>query len=102
MQRVNYCVKALKQFITIFKWYKKNLSRFCSDPSREPWNFHPNLVFERFHAFLERLNTIQWFFNTVLEFNKLEKVEIGGIKGKKLIENIDKLLKGLLNFENAC
>lgn len=42
------------------------------------------MVFERFNAFLERLRTIQWFFNTVLEFSKLEKVEIGGIKGRNL------------------
>lgn len=46
------------------------------------WTFHPNAVFERFNAFLERLNTIQWFFSTVIEFLKLEKVEIGGLKGR--------------------
>lgn len=34
--------------------------------------------------FLERLNTIQWFFKTVLEFQKLEKIEIGGMKGRVL------------------
>lgn len=48
------------------------------------WTFHPNAVFERFNAFLERLNTIQWFFSTVIEFLKLEKVEIGGLKGRQL------------------
>lgn len=41
------------------------------------WTFHPNAVFERFNAFLDRLATIQWFFFTVIEFLKLEKVEIG-------------------------
>lgn len=48
------------------------------------WTFHPNAVFERFNAFLDRLHTIQWFFYTVIEFLKLEKVEIGGLKGRIL------------------
>lgn len=48
------------------------------------WTFHPNAIFERFNAFLDRLNTIQWFFSTVIEFLKLEKVEIGGLKGRQL------------------
>uniref|UniRef100_A0A6P7G4P0 Dynein beta chain, ciliary-like n=1 Tax=Diabrotica virgifera virgifera TaxID=50390 RepID=A0A6P7G4P0_DIAVI len=88
MQRVSYCVKALKQFISIFKRYKRNLTTYFPNGRQEPWNFHPNLVFERFYAFLERLKTIQWFFNTVLEFNKLEKVEIGGIKGRILSSRV--------------
>lgn len=36
------------------------------------------------NKFLGRLHTIQWFFKTVLEFQKLEKIEIGGMKGKVL------------------
>lgn len=30
------------------------------------------------------MHTIQWFFYTVIEFLKLEKVEIGGLKGRIL------------------
>lgn len=52
------------------------------------WTFHPNAVFERLNSFLDRLNTIQWFFCTVIEFLKLEKVEIGGLKGRQLSSRI--------------
>lgn len=52
------------------------------------WTFHPNAVFERFNAFIERLITIQWFFSTVIEFLKLEKVEIGGLRGRQLSSKI--------------
>lgn len=34
------------------------------------------------------MNTIQWFFSTVIEFLKLEKVEIGGLKGRQLSSKI--------------
>lgn len=88
MQRVNICVKTLKEFSTICEYYKNNLLRIFSSYNPDPWNFPPNIVFERFKAFLERLDTIQWFFNTVIEFNKLEKIEIGGIKGRSLSSRI--------------
>lgn len=84
MQRVNLCINTFKQFSLLFKVYKHNLHRFFTDREPDTWNFHRNMVFERFDAFVERLKTIKWFFNTVLEFNKLEKIEIGGIKGRSL------------------
>lgn len=89
MQRVHLCIVTLKQFLNIFNIYKNNLHKFYKE-EREPelWNFHQNIVFDRFNAFLHRLETIQWFFNTVLEFSKLEKVEIGGIKGRILSTRI--------------
>ena len=40
---------------------------------------------------MERLNTLQEFFLTAIQFLKLEKVEIGGIRGKALTTNINKV-----------
>lgn len=85
MQRLNLSLEILKEFRTLFEEYKVNLSTFFQPPRTYlPWTFHPNAVFERFNAFIERLHTIQWFFSTVIEFLKLEKVEIGGLKGRQL------------------
>ncbi|XP_022915026.2 dynein beta chain, ciliary isoform X1 [Onthophagus taurus] len=84
MQRIGITIRHLKRFFSLFTYYKENLQRFYKDRPPELWTFHPNTVFERFFAFLERLQTIQWFFNTILEFSKLEKVEIGGLKGRNL------------------
>lgn len=33
-------------------------------------------------------HVVQWFFDTVLEFMKLERVEIGGLKGRALSSRI--------------
>ena len=74
------------------------------------------MVFHRFDSFLNRLNTMVEFFNTAVQvhnkqftlhiirtlsweniqinfpqFLKLEKVEIGGIRGKALTSNINKV-----------
>lgn len=74
----------MKKFKNTFEYFKENLSKYFVDRRVIPWTFHPNVVFERLNRFLDRLNTIQWFFKTVLEFQKLEKIEIGGMKGRVL------------------
>lgn len=90
MQRLTLCIRTLKHFRLLFDEYRENLDGFFIPHQRSPlyWTFHPNAVFDRFNAFLERLNTIQWFFCTVIEFLKLEKVEIGGLKGRQLSSKI--------------
>ncbi|KAH1023596.1 hypothetical protein HUJ04_012770 [Dendroctonus ponderosae] len=88
MQRVGLCINTMKQFMSLFKIYKLNLARFFHGREPRLWNFDAKMVFERLDAFKERLQTIQWFFNTVLEFSKLEKVEIGGIKGRTLSSRV--------------
>lgn len=74
----------MKKFKGTFEYFKDNLYKYFNDRRVVPWTFHPNFVFERMNKFLGRLNTIQWFFKTVLEFQKLEKIEIGGMKGRVL------------------
>lgn len=88
LQRVSTCVRVMKRFHSIFTLYKENIDWFFKDREPEPWNFHPNVVFERYNAFLSRLETISWFFNTVLEFTRLERVEIGGMKGRVLSNRV--------------
>lgn len=74
----------MKKFRNTFEYFKERLPNYFVDRTVIPWTFHPNVVFERMNRFLDRLNTIQWFFKTVLEFQKLEKIEIGGMKGRVL------------------
>lgn len=88
MQRISLSIQILKYFRSIFDEYKENLDPFFGENIVVNWTFHPNAVFQRFNDFLDRLNTIQWFFHTVIEFLKLEKIEIGGLKGRILSTRI--------------
>lgn len=67
-------------------------------PHAPPWTFNPSVVFTRFDAFLRRLNDIEWLFNTVMEFSKLEKIEIGGIQGGSLSARITNVYKEFQNL----
>ena len=52
------------------------------------WEFQEHLIFKRFDSFVDRLNIVKEFFRTAQQFLKLEKVEIGGIRGRALSSRI--------------
>ncbi|XP_071447818.1 dynein beta chain, ciliary [Hetaerina americana] len=88
MQRIQLSISVLKTFRAIFDNSRENIASYFKEKEPTPWTFHPNAVFERFDSFLKRLEMIQSFFDTVVEFMKLEKVEIGGVKGRVLSAKI--------------
>lgn len=51
--------------------------------TEHPWNFDAKLIFGRLDRFLERVNQILELFDTIIEFNRLEKVEVGGTKVRR-------------------
>ena len=82
-------IRNLKEFKTCFQEYKSNLpTYFSTDKTHATWDFQETLVFKRYDSFLNRLLTMMEFFNTAVQFLKLEKVEIGGLRGKALTSNI--------------
>ena len=52
------------------------------------WEFQEQLIFKRFDSFVDRLDIVKEFFRTAQQFLKLEKVEIGGIRGRALSSRI--------------
>ena len=55
---------------------------------KNPWKFQNAALFSRLDAFLERCHDILDLTQTVLQFNKLERVEVGGTKGKTLTASV--------------
>ncbi|KAJ9585775.1 hypothetical protein L9F63_002412, partial [Diploptera punctata] len=86
--RVQESMDILLLFRRIFEESRENLGSYFKNKEPTLWTFHPKIVFERYQAFLDRLETIKSFFNTVLEFIKLEKVEIGGVRGRLLSSRV--------------
>ena len=65
-------------------------SHYFSYQEKKPklWEFQEHLIFKRFDSFVDRLNIVKEFFRTAQQFLKLEKVEIGGIRGRALSSRI--------------
>ena len=82
----------MKEFKKTFQKYKAKLATYFTEEKKpKTWDFQEVLVFKRYDSFLTRLNTISEFFNTAQQFQKLEKVEIGGIRGKLLTNHVKKI-----------
>ena len=66
------------------------------------WKLTLNALFSRLDAYAERCHEIHQLTTTILQFNKLEKIELGGTKGKILTETIkqifDEFKKAVDNF----
>ena len=56
--------------------------------SVRPWNLDTNVVFKRLHKFVARVTELLGLFETITELNRLEKIEVGGTKGKILSSQI--------------
>ena len=82
-------------FKTIFQDYKSRLpTYFTEGKTPRYWEFQENLVFYRYDDFLDRLDIVKEFFLTAQQFLKLEKVEIGGVRGKALTTSVGKVRTG--------
>ena len=84
--------KNLKEFKKTFQKYKGKLATYFTEEKKpKTWDFQEVLVFKRFDSFQSRLNIISEFFTTAQQFQKLERVEIGGIRGKMLTNHVKKI-----------
>ncbi|UYV64721.1 DNAH9 [Cordylochernes scorpioides] len=108
--KVKSAISVLKHFLAVYQEYRTNLPQILPSQNLHTWEFPDRRVFERFNRFLSRLLLIesaeldnrqhidavsslsipttqlcgQEFFETADEFLKLEKLELGGIKGRSL------------------
>ena len=94
LDKVKLSIRNLKEFKTCFQEYKTALPSYFTDqgkPAKTWEGVQEPLVFTRYDSFVTRLEVMMEFFNTAVQFLKLEKVEIGGIRGKALTSNINKV-----------
>jgi|TARA_B110001469_G_scaffold127753_1_gene150265 dynein heavy chain len=56
-----------------------------------PWRFQNSALFARLDAFLERVHDILDLTKTTLQFSKLERVEVGGTRGKTLTNSVQQI-----------
>ncbi|XP_077065347.1 dynein axonemal heavy chain 11 [Siphateles boraxobius] len=75
-----------------FKTYRQKLAALASHYSTAKcWDFPSALVFTRFDGFLARALQLKALFSTKLEFQRLEKLFFGGIRGRVYTEQVSHL-----------
>ncbi|KAK7113097.1 dynein beta chain, ciliary-like [Littorina saxatilis] len=87
-ETIKMVTKALEVLYAFRNSYEEHARKLESYFARgvEPvlWDFPPHMIFHRFDKFVKLLETVDHLLKTFIEFQKLEKVELGGIAGKTL------------------
>ncbi|KAK4884824.1 hypothetical protein RN001_001095 [Aquatica leii] len=100
------CISIIDSFFVAFNEVRSNIVSYFKAENVQPktWTFHPRTVFQRLMDFTDRLHLIRSILSTGIEFQKLERVEIGGIRGRVLSTRCEELLdefqKQYVNFVN--
>lgn len=82
--RLTQAIKKCEAFQSVFSYYRDKVNeRYANVPERQ-WSFEKQTVFRRFNAFTERLHDILDVILHVKDYLKLERIDIGGIKGEML------------------
>ncbi|XP_043931285.1 dynein axonemal heavy chain 11-like [Protopterus annectens] len=89
LEKVQETADIFKCFKNCYMLHKEKTLQVCVDEEKlEPWDFPEQLVFARFDRIMNRLLNIEELFLSAIDFLKLEKLEIGGSRGKILSEEI--------------
>ena len=68
---------------------------------QNPWRIQNTALFPRLDSFLERCHDLLDLCKTVVQFQKLEKIEIGGNKGRTLSASVGQIYTDFCNVLDA-
>ncbi|CAD7668337.1 unnamed protein product [Nyctereutes procyonoides] len=81
---ISLSVRILKELYHTYDFCCANMKLFFKDKEPVPWEFPSSLAFSRMNSFFHRIQTIEDLYKTAIEFLKLEKIELGGVRGNIL------------------
>lgn len=85
-------IEVLEEHKACFKIYRDKLPNYVlPDKNLILWTFLPKDIFQRFDYFMKRLYKVRTIFETAHEFYKIEKLELGGLRGRGLSHCIQKI-----------
>eukprot|EP00762_Andalucia_godoyi_P000343 ANDGO_03199.mRNA.1 Dynein beta chain len=88
VERLKLTLKVCGSFKDCYFDYK---TRVSNEIPNNPWRIQHTALFSRLDNFLERCHDILDLLETVVQFSKLEKIEIGGTKGKTLSQSVEQI-----------
>lgn len=96
----NNAVTMLKTTLHVCGAFKSTYFDYKATANAEcpanPWKIQNNALFMRLDCFLERCHDILDLTQTIVQFSKLSKIEIGGTKGKTLTASIKQIYDDFL------
>lgn len=84
--------------------HKLHLLEYKKTPDQPvlPWSFQLRTIFERLTAYEQRLCDVKEIFCAANDFFKLEKIEIGGCRGRGLNQKLHDISNEFQSLYNGC
>lgn len=76
-----------------FNEFRERLPEFTRYGNVVAWGFQPEVVFVDFEQFRERLSTVAEILKSAKDYCRLDKMEIGGIKGRAMGQRLEESFK---------
>nr|XP_019948992.1 PREDICTED: dynein heavy chain 11, axonemal [Paralichthys olivaceus] len=96
-------LQMVKRVILVFRCfrdsYQTQRERLTNHVKHAPWDFPSAMIFARFNQFLDRMLQLEGLFEITLDFQRMEKLEFGGLQGKLYSEQVAQMYK---DFCNRC
>lgn len=91
----NYLLKR-----TIYRECRNSLKKFKIGTTfnSQDWTWQSAKIFQRLDNFVDRLHELKELFNTGREFMKLDKIVVGGLKGRQISHALEKILENYKNY----
>eukprot|EP00984_Skeletonema_dohrnii_P005277 scaffold1843_cov107-Skeletonema_dohrnii-CCMP3373.AAC.8 len=87
VEELSTVLKVCGKFKKTYLDYKARVANECD----HEWNVHNGALFARLDCFMERCHDVLDMTQTIIQFSKLAKVEIGGTKGTTLTATIQQI-----------
>ncbi|KAM4843232.1 dynein axonemal heavy chain 17 [Thomomys bottae] len=84
MVGITLSVNVLRELFRSYDFCCNNMKLFFKNKPPVLWEFPSSLAFARMNSFFHRVQTIEELYKTAIEFLKLEKIELGGVRGNIL------------------
>ena len=68
--------------------------------AKNSWKITTNALFMRLDSFSERCQDIMHLTSTIMQFSKLQKIEIGNTKGKTLTSSVDQIFEEFIKAQD--
>jgi dynein heavy chain len=88
VEQLKTTLKVCGTFKSTYFDYKATANAECPT---NPWRIQNNALFVRLDSFLERCHDILDLAQTIVQFTRLGKIEIGGTKGKTLSTSVQQI-----------
>ncbi|CAF0714705.1 unnamed protein product [Brachionus calyciflorus] len=94
VEKIKTTFNILEAYQTSYEKHRAKVKDYFKNGNTpREWEFTPKLVFARWDKFMEKMNMIRNLFKTAIDLLRLEKVEIGGVKGKALSSKVLKIFE---------